>query len=85
MKRIASAPLSKPEYFNFADDVIDRHAKLVPWLVALYWLSADMAVSQSFTYAHFARQSQRIAALLQGLGVREGERLVIVCPRVPQW
>ncbi|KAF2106341.1 acetyl-CoA synthetase [Lophiotrema nucula] len=85
MAHVRDAVLSKPTHFNFAEDVIDHWANKLPKLEALYWLSGDMTVSQTFTYSHIATQSHRIASLFQSLGVQPGEKVVLICPRLPQW
>lgn len=75
----------EPEYFNFAVDVIDRWAAQSGNLRAMHWVSQDESDTRILTFAHFSRQSHRIAVLLEQLGVRKGETMIMILPRVPAW
>jgi len=72
-----------PDRFNFARDVVDRWAA-DPDKPALTWCDAS-GEAQSFTYAEIARLSCRFANLLATHGVRRGDRVIVMLPRLPQW
>ncbi|KAL4909117.1 hypothetical protein BDW74DRAFT_187461 [Aspergillus multicolor] len=77
--------LRRPDYFNFATDVVDVWAAKSPSLEAMLWVSSDTKIPKSLSYSHFSRQSHRIAALLQRLGVSSGDVMMLVLPRLPAW
>ncbi|KAL3490720.1 hypothetical protein BJX62DRAFT_251786 [Aspergillus germanicus] len=77
--------LQRPETFNFALDVVDKWAAQSPPVEAILWVSSDGETVRSLSYRHFAQQSHRIAILLQRLGARPGETMLMVLPRVQEW
>ncbi|KAF2844674.1 acetyl-CoA synthetase-like protein [Plenodomus tracheiphilus IPT5] len=78
-------PINKPEYFNFAVDVVDFWAAQPGNLQAMHWVSQDESCTRTMNFEYFARQSHRIAVLLERLGVKEDETMIMVLPRVPAW
>ncbi len=73
-----------PEYFNFAFDVIDRHARENGNRVALHFVDEDCS-EERLTFRDLRIQSNRIANFLQGLGVERGDRVLVMLPRIPAW
>ena len=74
----------RPEHFNFATDVIDRHAAERPQAPALQW-SDEFGRSQRFTFQELKERSLHAARFLAGLGLKRGDRAFILMPRVPEW
>lgn len=74
----------KPEHFNFAADVIDRHAAERPEALALLW-SDESGRERRFTFAQLKQHSLHAAQFLTSLGLRRGDRVFILMPRVPEW
>ncbi|XP_060548880.1 acyl-coenzyme A synthetase ACSM3, mitochondrial-like [Pantherophis guttatus] len=79
-----------PEYFNFAKDVVDSWAQSEkegrrPSSPALWWVS-EQATQVKWTFAELALESRKAATVLseQG-GLREGDRVVVILPRIPEW
>ncbi len=72
-----------PEHFNFSIDVIDRLAA-DRGRTALYW-EDEAGREARYTFWDFKTQSSRFANALRGLGVRKGDPVMIVLPRVPEW
>ncbi len=72
-----------PDRFNFGADVVDRFAR-EPARPALLWRGAEGG-ERRLTYADVARASNRFAHLLRSLGVRPGEPVVVMLPKVPEW
>ena len=79
----ASFRLAVPEFFNFGLDVVDRWAE-DPSQLAMLWVD-DAGQSARYTFADMRRESNRFASVLQGLGVRQGDGVMLVLPRLPQW
>ena len=85
MAHFEAESLTRPSQFNFANDVIDYWASKDANQRAMYWVSEDGSQRRELTFQHFSRQSHRIAVMLQKLGVKAGERMLIIMPRVPEW
>jgi acyl-coenzyme A synthetase/AMP-(fatty) acid ligase len=81
----SSWELKVPEYFNFATDVMDRWAKAQPDFPALWCVDATAGTEQKFTFRQISVLSTRAANVLRTAGVRRGDRVLIMLPRVPQW
>jgi len=81
----SSWKLKVPEYFNFAVDVIDRWAETQPTVPALWCVNAATGTEQKFTFQQLSRLSAQAANVLRSAGVRRGDRMLIMLPRVPQW
>ncbi|KAI1612796.1 acetyl-CoA synthetase [Exophiala viscosa] len=79
------SPLHRPSSFNFTRDVVDHWAQRDPSQLALHWADQSLTSTKQLTYAHFSRQSHRIATLLTSLGIKQGETCIIILPRVPEW
>ncbi len=74
----------RPERFNFALDVIDRHAAERPDALALLW-SDETGQERRFTFAQLKQQSLHAAQFLVSLGMQRGDRVFILMPRIPEW
>ena len=79
----AAFQLAMPETFNFGFDVVDKWAE-DPTRLAMLWVGEDGS-SARYTFADMRRESNRFASVLQGLGVGQGDGVMIVLPRVPEW
>ncbi|KAK3664175.1 hypothetical protein LTR22_004873 [Elasticomyces elasticus] len=79
--------LKRPSSFNFATDVVDYWATNAPKDgVAMHWISEDRKTERRLSFEHFSRQSHRLAVMLRDhLGMRHGERLLLIMPRLPEW
>src|SRR5271163_2024757 len=71
-----------PEYFNFGA-TIDSFAT-DPTRVALLWEDQDGNRAR-LTFADISAQSNRIANVLTGLGIKPGDPVMIVLPRISLW
>jgi acyl-coenzyme A synthetase/AMP-(fatty) acid ligase len=81
--RIAEFRWRIPEDFNFAWDVIDAYAEDRSRL-ALVWES-EAGEEARYTFWDFSERSRRFANVLLALGVRRGDPVMIVLPRIPEW
>ena len=71
-----------PADFNFGRDVVDRLARED----RLGLLALDAQGSRrDYTFAQIADASQRWAAVLRDAGVRAGDRVIVVLPKIPDW
>ena len=75
--------LEVPEYFNFATDVIGKWAS-DPTKPAMLWIGPH-GEERGLTYAHFAENSSRAANAFSKLGIKKGDRILVMLPRVPEW
>lgn len=75
-----------PENPNFVTNIFDKYATDSS-LQAMLWVSADTPRPQikTLSYAYFAKQSHRVACALHKLGLRKGDRVVVMLPRIPAW
>jgi len=72
--------INVPENFNFAYDVLDRIAKEEPEKRALVWHTPE-GETKEFTFADISRQSDRVAAMLTRMGVKKGDKIMLVLKR----
>ena len=72
-----------PDTFNFSADVVDRWAD-DPTRLALITVDAHGAEAR-YTYAAIAEAAARLANLLSASGLRQGDRIVIMLPRIAEW
>jgi acetyl-CoA synthetase/medium-chain acyl-CoA synthetase len=77
--------LTVPGHFNFTADVIDRWAKIQPDVPGLWCVNAATGAEQKFTFQQLSRLSAQAANVFRLAGVRRGDRVLIMLPRVPQW
>ncbi|MBQ9988758.1 MAG: AMP-binding protein [Clostridia bacterium] len=69
-----------PEDFNFAYDVLDVLAEETPDNPAMLWLGKD-GEERRYTYSDVSRESSRAAHFFRELGIRRGDRVLLVCKR----
>lgn len=69
-----------PDNFNFAFDVLDELAKKYPNKVAMTWLSKDHQ-HRDFTFSDISRYSNKTANYLTSLGIKKGDKVVLVMKR----
>lgn len=72
-----------PEQFNFSVDVVDRLGR-DRGRTALYW-EDEAGHEARYTFWDISTRSSRFANALRGLGVRRGDAVMIMLPRVPEW
>jgi acyl-coenzyme A synthetase/AMP-(fatty) acid ligase len=74
--------LDVPEQFNWARDVVGKWAA-DPNHLAMLWVGPGG--ERRITFAEFDRRANQVAAALRAAGVRKGDRVAIMLPRVPEW
>ncbi len=70
-----------PEYYSIAD-VVDEHAKDRS-KVAIYWEDAD-GNRKKITYWELRDESNRFGNLLRSMGMKKGDRILVIMPRLPE-
>jgi acyl-coenzyme A synthetase/AMP-(fatty) acid ligase len=75
--------LEVPEYFNFATDVIGKWAS-DPNKLAMLWVGQN-GEERHITFAQFAERSSRAANAFTTLGIKKGDRVLVMLPRIPEW
>lgn len=70
-----------PERFNFGRDVIDRHPPDRP---AMIWLGTDGS-ERRLTFGDVSEASNRFANAAREMGVRRGDRVLVIAGKRPEW
>jgi len=73
-----------PDPFNFGRDVVDRWAEREPERPALFWRGATGA-ERRLGFGEVSRGAHRVAQLLVSLGVRPGDPVLVMLPKLPEW
>ncbi|MBQ6373193.1 MAG: cupin domain-containing protein, partial [Clostridia bacterium] len=68
------------ENFNFAFDIVDALAEKKPDKLAMLYLDRDQN-EQRFTFEDISRKSNRAANYFKALGIRKGDRVMLVLRR----
>lgn len=68
--------LTYPDNFNFGFDVVDKYAEIDPEKVALIWTNDDDE-KHTFTFEDMKRYSNKTANLLQRLGIKKGDKVML--------
>ena len=76
--------LTVPEYYNFAFDVIDRIAEKDRNRLAMVWVNQE-GKERTFTFRQLMNLSNSAANMLLKYGIKKGDRVIIMLPRVPEW
>ena len=66
--------------FNFAYDVVDALAEKIPDKRAMLWVSNDLE-ERTYTYADMAKYSSMTANYFKSLGIRKGDRVMLILKR----
>ena len=72
-----------PEYYNFAGDVIDRWAE-DPDKLAIWWVD-DEGHEEKRTFRQLRDASCRLANVLTGAGIGQGDVVMVILPRNIEW
>src|SRR5437868_4715177 len=69
---------------NLCHNAIDRHLAARAEQKALVWISTEVNETRSFTYRERHAEVNRTAAMMQSLGVKRGDRIIIYMPMIPE-
>ncbi|MDX9715293.1 MAG: AMP-binding protein [Dissulfurispiraceae bacterium] len=73
-----------PENFNFGFDVVDKHAKDRNRL-AMVWTDPAGKEVKKYTFWDFSRYSNKAVNALKKIGIKKGDRVFLMLPRIPEW
>jgi len=69
---------------NLCYNAVDRHLAERPDQPALVWISTEVDQQKTYTFAELHAEVNRFAAVLQSLGVGQGDRVLIYMPMTPE-
>jgi len=69
---------------NLCHNAVDRHVPHRPDQPALIHVSTETGTEQTISYAQLFVEVQRMAAIFQELGVRQGDRVLIYMPMIAE-
>jgi propionyl-CoA synthetase len=69
---------------NLCYNALDRHLQDRADQDALVWISTEVDRVESFTYKRLFEKVNQTAAMMQSLGVRRGDRVIIYMPMIPE-
>ena len=69
---------------NLCHNAVDRHLAVRGDQKALIWISTELDKTQSFTYRQLYDEVNRVAAMMQALGLKRGDRVIIYMPNMPE-
>ncbi len=73
-----------PEFYNFGFDVVDRWGEDRTKL-ALVSIHPDCEKASYHTFYDLSRLSDRFANVLLNLGIKKGDRVLVMLESIPQW
>ena len=69
---------------NLCHNAVDRHLAARASQKALIWISTEVDAKREFTYRELHDEVNRTAAMLRSLGVKQGDRVIIYMPMIPE-
>jgi len=69
---------------NLCHNAVDRHLAARGDQTALVWISTEVDQVKSYSYRELHREVNRVAAMMQSLGVKRGDRVIVYMPMIPE-
>ena len=69
---------------NLCHNAVDRHLAVRGDQKALIWISTEFDKTESFTFRQLHDEINRVAAMMQALGLKRGDRVIIYMPNMPE-
>jgi len=69
---------------NLCHNAVDRHLQTRGQQAALIYISTETGLEKTYSYSELHAEVQRMAAVLQSLGVGRGDRVLIYMPMIPE-
>ncbi len=69
---------------NLCYNALDRHLASRADQRALVWVSTEVDAQKEYTFRELHAEVNRVASMMQSLGVKRGDRVIIYMPMVPE-
>ncbi|HLX81453.1 MAG TPA: propionate--CoA ligase [Burkholderiales bacterium] len=69
---------------NLCHNAVDRHLKDRGDQAAVVWISTEVGRVKSYSYKELFNAVNRAAAMMQSLGLKRGDRVIIYMPNMPE-
>jgi propionyl-CoA synthetase len=69
---------------NLCYNAVDRHLGSRAGQQALVWISTEVNQTKAFTFEELSREVNRVAAMMVSLGVKQGDRVIVYMPMIPE-
>ncbi|MFN7277306.1 MAG: propionate--CoA ligase [Betaproteobacteria bacterium] len=69
---------------NLCHNAVDRHLAARRHQPALVFVSTETGAEKSYTYGELHAEVNRVAAMMQSLGVTRGDRVLVYMPMIPE-
>jgi len=69
---------------NLCYNAVDRHLASRSDQKALVWISTEVSQQREFTYRELHQEVNRVAAMMQSLGVKKGDRVIVYMPMIQE-
>jgi propionyl-CoA synthetase len=69
---------------NLCHNAVDRHLATLPDQNALIWVSTEVGKEEVWSFRELHAEVQRMAAVILSLGVKQGDRVLIYMPMIPE-
>jgi propionyl-CoA synthetase len=69
---------------NLCHNAVDRHVATLGEKPALIWVSTEVEQERIVSFAELYAEVQRMAAVLLSLGVKQGDRVLLYMPMIPE-
>jgi propionyl-CoA synthetase len=69
---------------NLCHNALDRHIAARGDQKALIWISTEVDQQKTFTYRQLLEEVSNVAGMMQSLGVKKGDRVIVYMPMVPE-
>lgn len=71
--------------YNFTVDTIDLWASERPQAIALWQVDAATGRERKYSFRELSQLSLQYAQAMHAIGIRKGDRVLLMLPRIPQW